>query len=155
MAVTVPENRQEATEPRSALGRLRMAGLTWMGVAAVTTVIGVAERWPAQFGGAGQPSKIATQWMSKGTVLSPPLFMIVALALALAVAELVKARSAKIVAGAIAALVGAIGTVFTIGEAATAATPAVPTGAHLGAFVGAALSLWVLAAALWFLRSAR
>jgi hypothetical protein len=62
----------------------RPACAAWLVVAVVETLIGVLAKWPAQFGGTGDPSKIATQWTTKGTALSPPLFLMIAMAVALA-----------------------------------------------------------------------
>jgi hypothetical protein len=80
-------------------------------------VIGVANRWPAQFGGAGQGSDIGTQWLTKGTVLSPPLFLLVAMAVALGLLVAARWHAAKTVGAGLATLIGAIGFVGALGKA--------------------------------------
>ncbi len=45
----------------------------------VGTILSVVAGWPAQFGGPGNPNNIAGEFLSRGTALSPPLSVMVAL----------------------------------------------------------------------------
>ena len=132
---------------------LSVACCIWLVVALVSTVIGVANRWPAQFGGAGQASEIGTQWMTKGTVLSPPLFLLVAMAGALGLLVAARWRAAKIVGAGLATLIGAIGFVGALGEVLAAATPEVPREAQMSAIIGVVLSLVVVITGIITMRS--
>lgn len=131
----------------------RRACALWLLVAAIETAIAVAERWPAQFGGKGDPAKIATQWISKGTALSPPLFMQVAMVVALLLVTFARRRSLAQSGSALAGLVGAIGIIGALGELLAMATPAVPRGVHDAAVIGASLSAAVAVTALAALRA--
>lgn len=129
------------------------ACLVWLAVASACTVIGLAERWPAQFGGAGDPSKIATQWMTKGTVLSPPLFMLLVMVAALALVLAGSRAGARALGAGLAIVAGAAGVVGSLGEVAAAATPAVPRAAQYSGALGAVLSLAVVVTGALFLRT--
>jgi hypothetical protein len=153
VAIDSPPTPAVAGARPAAVRRFRAACAAWLAVAATATVIGVAERWPAQFAGTGQPSKVSTEWLTQGTVLSPPLFMMIALAIAVILAIASRRRAATIAAGVIAILVGAVAAVFTVGEALSASA-AVPGPAHLGSLIGTLLSLAVVAASVPLLRSA-
>jgi hypothetical protein len=48
----------------------------------VTTVICVALRWPAQFGGAGDPDNVAAEMWLRGTAIGAPVVLTIVLALA-------------------------------------------------------------------------
>lgn len=155
MTAITSRTEQTAASQRSTGSRLRAAGLAWLATAAIATAVGVGERWPAQFAGKGDPATIATGWMTNGTVLSPPLFMMIALAAGLGLTAVPRRRAVRITGAGVTVAVGLIATVFTIGEAATRATAAVPAGAHLGALIGTALSLVVVVTGISFIRSAR
>jgi hypothetical protein len=47
-----------------------------------TTVICVALRWPAQFGGAGDPDNVAAEMWLRGTAIGAPVVLTIVLALA-------------------------------------------------------------------------
>lgn len=137
----------------NALRKLLFVCSTWLVVASISTVIGVANRWPAQFGGSGQVSEIGTQWMTKGTVLSPPLFLLLAMAGAVALMVFGKGRVSRSVGAGLAILVGAIGCGGALGEVLAAATPIVPRGAQLSATSGVVISAAVVIAGVLTLRS--
>ena len=149
------DSKPQAVDRPGRARRLRGACCAWLVVAAIGTVIGVAERWPAQFGGKGVPSKTATQWITHGTVLSPPLFMLIAMAIALALVSLGNRRAVAVFGAVVALLVTALATVFTLGEMLSAATPAVPRGAQLSAVVGTMLSIAVVVTSVALLSSIR
>ena len=119
----------------------RAVCVAWLAVAAVETVIGVTERWPSQVGGTSDPDKVASQWVTMGTAISPPLFLFVAVLLGGALAIAATQRPWRMVGGGLITLVGLIGVVATLGELLAAATPDVPRGAQWAALVGTALSL--------------
>ena len=117
------------------------AFLLWLVIlvlASTETVIAVVERWPAQFGGAGDPAQIGTQWMSKGTALSPPLFILVALALAPLLLMVARRPAAIRAAAAVAVAAGAIGIVGSLGELLAPASADVPRAVQDVALLGVA-----------------
>jgi hypothetical protein len=67
----------------------------------VTTVICVALRWPAQFGGAGDPENVAAEMWLRGTAIGAPVVLTVALALA----TLAAARPGRVGTGGTIAIV--------------------------------------------------
>lgn len=130
----------------------------WLGLTAVETVIAVVAKWPAQFGGKGDPSKIASQWVTKGTALSPPLFLMVAMAIALVLLSVAGRLAWTRVGAGLAAVVGAIGTVGAAGELFAAHSADVPTGARDAAILGVVVSAAVVGSAIasvWRPRAAR
>lgn len=130
----------------------------WLGLTAVETVIAVAAKWPAQLGGKGDPSKIASQWVTKGTALSPPLFLMVAMAIALVLLSVAGRLAWTRVGAGLAAVVGAIGTVGAAGELFAAHSADVPTGARDAAILGVVVSAAVVGSAIasvWRPRAAR
>ena len=155
MSTAAFRTEQTAAPQHSTGSRLRAAGLAWLAAATIATAVGVGERWPAQFAGKGDPAMIATGWMTNGTVLSPPLFMMIALAAGLGLTAVPRRRAVRIAGAGITITVGLIAAVFTVGEAATGASAAVPAGAHLAALIGTALSLAVVVTGISFVRSAR
>lgn len=129
-----------------------LAAGCWLVVAVAGTVVGLLERWPAQFGGAGSPAHVGAELMGKGTALSPPIFMIALMVLALGLARMPAARTAGMV---LAALVGLVGVVGAFGEVVAAATPDVPRDVQYLGLVGVALSLAVVVTAVRALVVAR
>jgi hypothetical protein len=135
--------------------RFLAVSLSWLAVASLETAIAVVERWPAQFGGSSDPAKISTQWMSKGTALSPPLFLLIAMLVAIVLAAAARRVMVARLAAAIGLLTGLIGVVGSFGELLARATPAVPAGARDAAVVGIVFSIAVVGVALAYLRSPR
>ncbi|MGH9088450.1 MAG: hypothetical protein ACRDYZ_10130 [Acidimicrobiales bacterium] len=123
-------------------------------MAAIETGIGVAAGWPAQFMGKGDPGKVASQWVSVGTAISPPLFLFIALGIGGALAFVVKGRVWRVVGGALLTLIGLISTVATLGEVAAAATPAVPRGAQWSCLIGTVVSVVLVGAGMVATRQA-
>lgn len=130
----------------------RPACALWLAGAAVETLVGVLARWPAQFGGAGDPARIHTQWLSKGTALSPPAFLLVGMLVALAVLVAARRDGTARVGAALAGIVGLIGVVGALGELLATPTPRVPAGAQDAAVIGVLISLAVVVTAVPFLR---
>lgn len=135
-----------ATTVQSSTGWPLAACVTWLTVAAIETVIGVSAGWPAQFMGKGDPNKVASEWINRGTAISPPLFLFVAVVLGGVLAFGGRRRAWRMMGGGLLSVVGLIGVVATIGELLAAATPDVPRGAQWSALIGTALSLALLAA---------
>jgi len=88
------------------------------------TLVCVVAGWPAQFGGPGNPDEVAMEFLSRGTALSPPSWLMVAL-----VMFALLARSSRwwgtlgVVGLCPLAVVTFIGS---LGEAFAPATPDVP-----------------------------
>ncbi len=128
--------------------------LIWLAAVSACTVIGLAERWPAaQFGGAGDPSKIATQWMTRGTAMSPPLFLLAAMAAAVVLMLAGSRARAHALAACLAIVVGVVSVAGALGEMVAPATPTVPRAVQYGAVFGAAGSLAVVMTGAVFLRA--
>ncbi len=127
--------------------------LAWLTLAAIETVVGVTERWPSQFGGTGDPDKIASQWITMGTAISPPLFLFIAVILGGVVAFAATRRSWRVVGGGLITAVGLIGVVSTLGELLVAATPDIPRGVRWSSLIGTALSLALAAAGVTLVRA--
>jgi|SRR5579859_405744 len=127
--------------------------VAWWTGAAIETVVGVTERWPAQFGGIGDPDKIASQWITMGTAISPPLFLFIAVILGGVLAFAATRRSWRVIGGGLIAAVGLIGVVSTLGELLAAATPDVPRGVQWSSLIGTALSLALAAAGVTLARA--
>jgi hypothetical protein len=48
---------------------------------ALGAVVSIVQGWPHQFGGQGDPAHVASEFLSSGTALAPPLLVLVILAL--------------------------------------------------------------------------
>jgi hypothetical protein len=130
---------------------LALAGLL---LACVETVVAVIARWPAQFGGAGDPAKITTEWITKGTALSPPLFLLLAMALTVALVGFGRRGLVVRLGAVVAVLTGAFGVVGTLGELLTPAAD-VPSAVRYASLIGLAFSVaWVVAGAIFARSSA-
>jgi hypothetical protein len=142
-------------ERRTPLSRRAVFGLTLAGllIACTETVIAVLERWPAQLGGAGDPAKIATQWMTKGTALSPPLFILIGMALAVALLGFGRRRLVARLGAVLAVLTGGIGVYGTLGELLATPGPDIPTTVHYASLIGLAFSAaWAVAGVIFVWR---
>jgi hypothetical protein len=147
MEETVIFDERRAPISRGAILGLTLAGLL---IASIETVIAVLERWPAQLGGPGDPAKITTQWITKGTALSPPLFVLVGMALAVALLGLGRRRLALRLGSVLTVVMGAIGVYGTLGELFATRASDIPTAVHYASLIGLAFSAaWVVAGALF------
>ncbi|MEH1124074.1 hypothetical protein [Micromonospora sp. CPCC 206061] len=99
-----------------------------------TTVICVALRWPAQFGGAGDPDDVAGEMWLRGTAIGAPVVLTIVLALATVAAS----RPGRIgSAGTIAiVLISLLIIVGGSGEAFGIPSPDVPTAVLIFSGVG-------------------
>jgi len=127
--------------------------LIWLAAVSACTVIGLAERWPAQLGGVGDPSKIATQWMTRGTAMSPPLFLLAAMAAAVVVMLAGSQARARALGACLAIVVGVAAVVGSLGEMLAPATSAVPRVVQYGAVLGVPGSLAVVVTGAVYLRA--
>ena len=91
--------------------------------------------------------------MTKGTVLSPPLFMLLVMVAALALVLAGSRAGARALGAGLAIVAGAAGVVGSLGEVAAAATPAVPRADQYSGALGAVLSLAVVVTGAVFLRT--
>jgi hypothetical protein len=94
------------------------------------TALGVVASLPYQFGGVGDPARVAEDFVAKGTAVSPPLVALVILVVAMVIAAQ-RGLVGRLGSGALA-LLALVFLVATIGEIVGA-----------GAFTGAAQILVV------------
>lgn len=134
--------------PAQQVRRVALAGVVLL---LLGTLVAVLAGWPAQFGGSGDPDAVASEFLSRGTALSPPL---VPLAL-FALAGLLAARPGRLGAGARAVLL-VLSVVFVIGgvgeAAAAGSSPDVPDVALLGSgavAIALGLAVAVLTVRTW------
>ncbi|WP_162907291.1 hypothetical protein [Allorhizocola rhizosphaerae] len=109
----------------------------------VTTVLCVAMRWPAQFGGAGDPDNVASEMWVRGTAIGAPAVLTIVLALA----TLAVSRPGRVggVGAVVIVLVSLLIIVGGSGEAFGAPSPDVPTAVLiLSGVVNVLLSLITL-----------
>jgi hypothetical protein len=116
-----------------------------------TTVICVALRWPAQFGGAGDPDNVAGEMWLRGTAIGAPVVLTIVLALAtLAAAKAGRVGSAGTIAIVLMSLLIIVGG---SGEAFGIPSPDVPTAVLIfSGVVNVVLSLATLYLAFPLLR---
>ncbi len=81
----------------------------------VSTPVAIEQGWPAEFGGLGDPDDVADEWMTRGTLISPPLAPMVVQALLTPLA-LLRRPAWRTVAGLGLAIVGALYVVGGFGE---------------------------------------
>lgn len=90
----------------------------------VGTILSVVAGWPAQFGGPGNPNNVAGEFFSRGTALSPPLSVMVALVVFTLLAS---SRRWWGTIGVVGLCLLAVATfVGSMGEAFAPSTPDVP-----------------------------
>ena len=142
------------TPARPTTRRLTVAAAVALGVWALGAVLAVAARWPAQFGGSGDPDAVAAEFVARGTATAPPLPLLVVVA---GLALLARSRrwwGTAAVAGL--CVVAVLTLVGSLGEALAPPTPDVPRAVLVASgAVGAAVSLALLAAGVLELRDRR
>ena len=100
-----------------------VAGLLFV-VWSLGTVVCIVAGWPAQFGGPGNPNEVAGEFLGRGTALSPPLSVMVALVV---FALLAPSRRWWGALGAVGLCLLAVATfIGSMGEAFAPSTPDVP-----------------------------
>jgi len=78
-----------------------------LGFLLIITVVSIDHGWTAEFGDVGDPTDVSDEWITRGTLFSPPLAPIIVQAVLTALA-LVRRRVWQLVAGAGLALLGAL-----------------------------------------------
>jgi hypothetical protein len=91
----------------------------------VTTALCVVMRWPAQFGGAGDPGNVAGEMWLRGTAIGAPVTLTILLALATLAAS--RPGRVGVVGAGVIALVSLLIIIGGSGEAFGAPSPDVPT----------------------------
>jgi hypothetical protein len=81
----------------------------------IITVVSIDHGWAAEFGDVGDPTDVSGEWISRGTLFTPPLAPLVAQA-ALTALALVQRRVWQLVAGVGLALLGVLYLVGGLGE---------------------------------------
>jgi hypothetical protein len=81
----------------------------------IITVVSIDHGWAAEFGDVGDPNDVSGEWVSRGTLFSPPLAPIVAQA-ALTALALLQRRLWQLVAGVGLALLGVLYLVGGLAE---------------------------------------
>lgn len=95
----------------------------------LATVVAVLAGWPAQFGGPGDPDAVASEFLTRGTALSPPAVPLALFALA---GWLARRTGPLRTAGLVLLLPLSVAFVVGgLGEALAPATPDVPRAALL------------------------
>ena len=82
---------------------------------ALATVLAVAQGWPAEFNGLGDPTDVGGEWVSRGTLVSPPVFPI-AVQIALTLIAFLDRRLMLGIAGFGLAILGAVYAIAGFGE---------------------------------------
>ena len=111
------------------------------------TAVAVVAGWPAQLGGAGDPDRVAAEFLTRGTALSAPLGPLLVLALAVLLASR-RGRAGGVGTGLLV-LLGVAFVVGGLGEALAPDSADVPRAVLVtsGAVaVGLALAVWTAAA---------
>ena len=120
---TAGHGHDATSRPRTAQLLMRVCLLS-AALLLAATVVSVVAGWPAQFGGAGHPDAVATEFLTRGTALSPPLLPLV---LFVAMALLSPRRGVTgVTATVVLMLLGVVFVIGGVGEAAAPATPYVP-----------------------------
>ena len=107
----------------------------------IVTVISIDHGWTAELGSVGDPGDVSGEWVSRGTLFSPPLAPLIAQAVLTALA-LAKGRVWQVVAGAGLAILGVVYLAAGLGE------PFDPTASDPNALVYWLLRLTGLAGAV-------
>jgi hypothetical protein len=122
--------------------------------AAAGSFVSILARWPYQFTGPGSPGRVPEESLLLGTLLGPPIALLVLFG----VAVLLAPRADRTGFVATVALVPILLTmvVGSIGEAASPRSPDVPHPVQLwGGLIGAAAYLGLLVAVIWALHRRR
>ena len=86
-----------------------------LGFWVIITVVSIDHGWAAELGSVGDGGDVSGEWVTRGTLFTPPLAPMIAQAVLTALA-LVRRRGWRLVAGAGLALLGALYLVGGLGE---------------------------------------
>jgi len=118
----------------------------------IGSVVSIAAGWPAQFGGRGDPNEVASEFLSRGTALAPPLVPLVLFVIFVAVARRGDRWGTAAVIGTM--LLSIIFIIGSLGEAFADSTPDVPRAALvISGVVGTLLPAAVLVTGSALLRA--
>ena len=112
-----------------------------LGFLLIITVVSIDHGWTAEFGDVGNPDDVSGEWVTRGTLFTPPLAPMIAQAVLTALG-LMKRRAWQVVAGAGLALVGCLYVVGGLGE------PLDPVASDVNVGVSALLRITGLVGAL-------
>ena len=79
------------------------------------TFVAVWRGWPAEFNGVGDPDQVGDEWVSRGTLLSPPFAALVA-QVVLTILAFIERRWILMFAGLGLGVLGAFFTIALVGE---------------------------------------
>ena len=123
-------------------------------VMVVGAIVSIVAGWPAQFGGEGDPDAVASEFLTRGTALAPPLIPLLLFALCAFGARRDDRWAMIATIGAV--LLAVVFVIGSLGEAFASPTPDVPRAALLtSGVIGALLSLSVIATGVAHLRERR
>lgn len=102
--------RSDLSNPVSQLSSVAL----WLfAYCAASSVVSIAAGWPAQFGGAGDPSNVAEEFLSRGTATAPPLIPLLLLG---ATAVLARVQRAPAFTSVALVVMGALFVIGSVGE---------------------------------------
>jgi hypothetical protein len=120
----------------------------------VGAIVSIAAGWPAQFGGEGDPDAVASEFLTRGTALAPPLIPLLLFVLCAFGARRDDRLGTIATIGAVLLAVAFV--IGSLGEAFAPETPDVPRAALLASgVIGALFSLAVIVTGLARLRELR
>jgi hypothetical protein len=91
------------------------------------TFVAVWRGWPSELNGLGDPEQVGDEWISRGTLLSPPFWALVA-QVVLTILAFVERRWILMFAGLGLGILGAFYTVAAVGEPVHPARSDAPVG---------------------------
>jgi hypothetical protein len=95
--------------------RLLLISVSLLAFWILATILGVAQGWPAEFAGLGDPEDVSGEWATRGTLVSPPIFLVAAQA-ALTLVLFLESRLLRGVAGFGLAALGSYFAITGFGE---------------------------------------
>ena len=81
----------------------------------LATILAIAEGWPAEFNGLGDPDDVSGEWIGRGTLVSPPIWPVAA-QVALTLVAFLESRLMLGIAGFGLAALGALYAIAAFGE---------------------------------------
>lgn len=123
--------------------RFQFACLLLVVIMVAGAAISIIAQWPAQFGGRGNPDEVASEFLSRGTALAPPLGPLLLFAAFAALARRADRWGTAAIVGAM--LLSIVFIVGSLGEAFAEPTRDVPRVVLItSGIVGSLLSAFVL-----------
>jgi hypothetical protein len=56
--------------------RLLLVSVALLAFWILATILAVAQGWPAEFAGLGDPDDVSGEWATRGTLISPPIYLV-------------------------------------------------------------------------------